>query len=54
MNAPYWCMGYDMQGMNLTNSAHQSTFYDWLYKLYVSTFYYTYCAELVDYGDKMV
>ena len=44
MNAPYWCMGYDMQAMNLTITEHQDTFYDWLYKVYLSTYRYVYCS----------
>ena len=54
MNAPFWCMGYDMQGVNLTNTAHQDALYDWLYRMYLQTKQVTYCTQIVDYGDKMV
>jgi hypothetical protein len=47
-------MGYDMQGVNLTLTTHQDALYDWLYQVYKSTFYYLFCTEIVDYGDKMV
>jgi hypothetical protein len=43
-----------MQGVNLTITSHQDIFYDWAYKVYQATFFGLFCAELVDYGDKMV
>ena len=54
INQPNWCFSYDMQGVNLTLSAHQTVFNNWLYQVYKSTFLYLFCNELVDYGDKMV
>lgn len=43
-----------MQGVNLLLTAHQKNLYDWLYKVYASTYYVPFYTELVDYGDKMV
>lgn len=44
VNQPNWCIGYDMQGVNLTLQGHQQTFYDWLFQVYQSTYYVVYCA----------
>ena len=44
VNQPNWCMGYDMQGVNLTLPSHQQTFFDWIYQVYRSTYYVIYCT----------
>ena len=43
-----------MQGVDLTLPTHKNVLYNWLYQVYKSTYFYLFCTELVDYGDKMV
>jgi hypothetical protein len=38
--APYWLIGFDIQGTNLTDTIHRSVFLAWINKVYKATKYY--------------
>lgn len=51
---PYWFMGFDLQGVNLTNFVHNKTMFNWGFNIWSSLGGKYFGVELVDYGNKMV
>ncbi len=47
-------MGFDLQGVNLTNFVHNRTFFFWGFNIYSALGQKYFGVELVDYGNKMV